>query len=103
MTIPLRSNEVSSEQVAAYKEMCVAHAWRFSRLPDMVSHYDDFVQEGLIAVWEALKEGHKPSNLAVTNAMRDYAKKERHRGFTGYDPVGDELELVSLETLEASG
>lgn len=82
--------------------MCESHARRFARIPELGSHFDDLAQEGLIAVWEALKDGHHPSNVVVVNAMRDYARLERRRGFTGYVPSENILEVVSLESLEAS-
>lgn len=88
-----------SEEVRCYQKMVEAHARRFARLPlsplpghDMRNEYDDFVQEGLISVWEALLEGHTPGNVVVMNAMRDHARHVRRRGFGGFEELTEGLE-----------
>lgn len=67
--------------------MVEAHARKFTSLPDMQNENDDLVQEGLIAVWEALRDGHHPSNEVVLNAMRDWCRKQRRKGLAGFDEV----------------
>jgi hypothetical protein len=100
------SSEDGSAEVAAYSSMVEAHARRFSRLPDLESHFDDLVQEGLLAVWKVQAAGFPPSNQVVENAMRDYARVELRRGLTGYDdtdvdrlPDGSESDGGLLERL----
>ena len=88
----MRSADLSTE-VGAYQEMVEAHARRFTRLQDMQNEYDDFVQEGLIAVWEALLRGYRPSNEVVTNAMRDHAKHVRRKGLGGFEELTEDLEV----------
>lgn len=73
-----------SAEVAKYEKMVRAHARRYSRMPGLEGHEDDFVQEGLIAVWESLQAGRPPSNEYVLGAMRNYAQVERRKGHTGY-------------------
>jgi DNA-directed RNA polymerase specialized sigma24 family protein len=91
---------VTSEMVAAYSGMVEAHAARFTRLPLMENDYDDFVQHGLISVWESLKDGEYPSNLVVTNAMKDWARVRRRQ--LAHMPSEEEgwLPLESLDVLE---
>lgn len=60
-------------------------------MPDMQNGYDDLVQEGMIAVWEALRDGFKPSNLVVEHSMMDWCKIERRKGLSGYDELDDEI------------
>lgn len=79
---------VTSEEVAAYRGMCEAHAARFSRLPMMQADFDDFAQEGLISVWKSLQTGNYPSNHAVENAMRSWARK-RGRQVALMSPLED--------------
>lgn len=74
-----------------YKGMVEAHARRFTALPDMQNLFDDFVQEGLIGVWDALKTGHHPSNLVVTRRMSNLARTERRKGLGGYAEIPEEL------------
>lgn len=88
------TREVSSEEVEAYEEMVLAHARRFARLPDLHGHEDDLAQEGRIAVWEALRDGHRPSNFVVSNAMRDYARTEQRKGLTGHEVLTEDLAPV---------
>jgi len=69
--------------------MVEGHAARFTRLPFMQNEFDDFVQEGLIKVWECLLDGEYPSNVVVTNSMRDWARK-RNRQLTLQSPIDAE-------------
>lgn len=84
---------VTSEMVAAYRGMCEAHAARFTRLPLMQADFDDFVQVGLIGVWQALEAGEYPSNVVVTNRMKDWARI-RGRQLSLMAPL-DEEELAA--------
>lgn len=82
---------VSSAQVAAYDRMVEAHARRISGWSGLEGHADDLAQEGRIAVWKALRDGHHPSNVVVLNAMRDYARVERRKGIV-YDELTADVE-----------
>lgn len=84
-----------NEKVAAYRGMVEAHAARFTRLPFMQADFDDFVQEGLIAVWEAITDGHRPSNVVVTNAMRDWARTRRRQLANESPLIEDDEELAA--------
>lgn len=66
-------------EIAAYRGMVEAHAFRFSRLPEMENDYDDLVQEGLISVMESFQAEEYPSNVVVENAMRDWARTRRRQ------------------------
>ena len=63
-------------------------------MPDMQNGYDDLVQEGLISVWEALRDGFQPSNVVVENSMRDWCRIERRKGLSGYDELDVETPAV---------
>jgi hypothetical protein len=80
---------VTSQDVVAYEGMIEHHALRYSRLPDMQNEFDDFMQEGRIAVWEALQKGEHPSNLVVTGHMSNWARKRRRQN-AGQSPLTDE-------------
>ena len=100
LTTTARSRQVGgqhdlSNQIAAYEEMLEAHAGRFVRLPGMENDLDDLIQEGRIAVWFAIRDGHRPSNEVVKNAMRDHCRKERRKGLTGFEELVDEVPALS--------
>jgi hypothetical protein len=80
-----------SAQVAAFEPLVLGQAGRFSRLPDMQNDFDDFAQEGRIAVWECLARGVHPSRTVVENRMRNWAKHQRRKGLTGFDELTDEV------------
>lgn len=92
MTTP---RTVTDEQVAAYRGMVEAHAARFTRLPLMQADFDDFVQEGLTAVWNQLAAGRYPANIIVVNRMRDWARI-RLRQLQGQSPMVDLLDESTL-------
>jgi DNA-directed RNA polymerase specialized sigma24 family protein len=87
----LRGQHDLSDQVRQYEGMVEAHALRFARLPGMENDVDDLMQEGRIAVWFAIRDGHRPSNEVVKNAMRDHCRKERRKGLTGFEELVDEV------------
>lgn len=60
--------------------MVAAHAKKLDGVGG--AEFDDLEQEGLIAVWEALRDGHRPSNFVVQNAMKDWVRKCARRGFS---------------------
>lgn len=75
-----------------------SHARRFDGKRG--AEFDDLKQEGLIAVWEALRDGFTPSNVVVVNAMRYWVRVCARKGLTGDE---FEHELVSLDDPLASG
>lgn len=83
------ARSVASSEVDAYWAMVEAHAFRFSRLPEMQNDEDDFIQVGVIAVWDALAKGYRPSNVDVTFAMQHWARTRR-RQMHGESPLGDD-------------
>lgn len=89
---------VTSAEVEAYEGMVESHARRFDGVRG--AEFDDLKQEGLIAVWEALRDGYIPSNVVVVNAMRDWVRVCAQKGLTG-DEFGHDL--VSRDDPLATG
>lgn len=77
---------VSSEAVAAFRPLCAKQARHYRGAGG--AEFDDLEQEGLIAVWDALRYGFIPSKVVVSNRMKDWVRKCRRRGF-GQDPEAD--------------
>lgn len=84
-------SSVTNESVAEYRGMVEVHAARFCRLPEMQNDFDDFVQEGWEAVADCLADGLPPSSTAVTDNMRDWARKRRRQ-------LHHQVELTDGET-----
>lgn len=78
---------VSSEQVAAYRQLVEDLAHRYVDLSVMCEH-DDLVQEGLVAVWDSLSRGRPPSAEYVRLYMRHWRRRmERQRRG---DPIAEQ-------------
>lgn len=82
-----------SDRVAAYRGLVESVANRY-RSRHILAEYDDLVQEGLIAVWNALERGVEPGPGYVRNRLRDYVRKlnrpSRHEETLAYeDELGD--------------
>ena len=71
---------VSSEAIAEYLPRIEKFARMFTRWGDF-AEFDDLVQEGSIKVFELLRDGKPVSNTRIKNAMRDWVKFCRRRGF----------------------
>lgn len=70
---------VSSEAVAAYRPLCAKLALQLDGVGG--AEFDDLEQEGLIAVWDSLRNGFNPSQVVVGNRMRDWVRYCRRKGF----------------------
>lgn len=84
------SNTVTSEEVAVYRDAVKAYARRFTGIAN--AEFDDLEQEGLIAVWQSLAGGHRPSEWMIKNRMKSYLRVLGRRGFGGYESL-DSFEL----------
>ena len=80
-------------QVAEYRGLCESLASRFAR-PGQIARngveWDDLVQEGLISVWNALKEGKTPSSDYLLKRMQTYARDmgaQKRGGTTEFKPL----------------
>jgi len=73
---------VTSEQVAAYRPLCIKLARRFTGVGN--AEFDDLEQEGMIAVWYLLGQGFPVSSTAVSNRMRDWVRKCKRQGIGGF-------------------
>ena len=67
---------VTDNDVAAYREAVESLARQYVDR-SIMCEYDDVVQEGLIAVWESLRDGQPPSTEWIRLAMRQYRRKMR--------------------------
>jgi DNA-directed RNA polymerase specialized sigma24 family protein len=65
---------VSSEDVAAYLAVVQSLAGRYVN-KSVMAEYDDLVQEGLIGVWESLRDGQPPSSEYIQLYMRQWVRK----------------------------
>ena len=61
---------VTSERVAEYLPLVEAYARRYVGFAQ--SEYDDLRQEGMIAVWQTLERGLRPSPLVINGRMLDW-------------------------------
>lgn len=83
-------------EVGAYLGLCESLAARMAR-PGQIGRngveYDDLVQEGLISVWKALKEGKTPSTEYVLGVMRTYVRDmgaQKRGGTTEFTPLEED-------------
>lgn len=83
----MRESRITSPEVAAYEPLVESVARRYKNLDDVEE--DDLMQEGRIAVWEALESGYRPTDEVVGNAMRKWVRKARRRGMTGFPDDGE--------------
>lgn len=86
-----------SAAVAEYRDLCEALAARIVR-PGRMSRtgveHEDLVQEGLIAVWETLARGARPSAAVVRGVMLKYVRKmgaEKRGGSAKVTPYIEEM------------
>lgn len=88
--------QVSSEEVAAHQPHVESLAKRFNG-NKANAEYDDLVQEGLIAVWQCLREGVEPGPGIIKRRMLNWCRYlMRHSDNLSYDEVvGDINELVA--------
>lgn len=63
---------VTSSDVAAYQDHVEALARRYTGLRN--AEFDDLVQEGMIAVWQTLKRGLRPSTLVIEGRMLSWLR-----------------------------
>lgn len=80
---------VTSKKVAAYEGVIEHQALRYSRLPDMQNEFDDFSNEGRIAVAKAIAKGEYPSLVVINGAMSNWARTRRRQN-AGQSPLADE-------------
>jgi DNA-directed RNA polymerase specialized sigma subunit len=77
-----------NDQVAGYRGLVESVARRY-RSRHILAEEDDLIQEGLIAVWQALEKGVTPGPEYILNRMRDYTRKlnrpSRHEDTEVYD------------------
>lgn len=78
---------VTSEEVAAYRQLVEDLAHRYVDL-SVMCEYDDLVQEGLIAVWNSLAVGRPPSAEYVRLYMR-FWRRQMERQRRG-DPIAEQ-------------
>jgi DNA-directed RNA polymerase specialized sigma24 family protein len=71
---------VSSAAVALHLPRVESIARRFVNR-SFGCEFDDLVQEGSEKLFKLLRDGKEPSNTAIKNAMRDWSRKCRRRGF----------------------
>lgn len=74
--------EVSSEDIAVFDPMVKQLARKYNGVAN--AEYDDLRQEGLIAVWLALLDDYVPTRDFIKNRMKNWIRKCRRKGFTGY-------------------
>lgn len=77
-------------EVAAYRDLVESIAKRFKARPHPLADFDDLVQIGLIAVWQALEAGVDPVGPDhIRNRMKDYLRElnrpSRHEETVPYD------------------
>lgn len=75
--------------LVAYRPLCERLARQYDGMGG--AEYDDLEQEGLIAVWLSLNRGIPPSKDFIRFRMRNWIRKCRRRGFTGYADPSDPL------------
>ena len=63
-----------SDRVAGYSGLVESVANRFHSR-HILAESDDLIQEGLIAVWQALEKGVEPGPEYIRNRMKDYVRK----------------------------
>lgn len=78
---------VSSEMIEAYEPLVFSVARRYQNLDDV--ELDDLAQEGRIGVLLSLRKGFVPTDETVGDAMRNYVRKARRRGMTGFPDDGE--------------
>ena len=86
---------VSNEAVEAYRDHVEALARNFVGLGN--AEFDDLVQEGLIAVWQAQSRGLRPSNAVIRGRMLDWVRYLRR--LQSNDAIAYEL-LLPIEEYE---
>lgn len=77
-----------SDQVRAHQDLVESLADRLSRRDR--NERDDLVQEGMIAVWEALRAGNEVTETALNKRMRKwlrYRGRQRRDVPTAYDAL----------------
>lgn len=77
--------EVTSQDVASY----LPRIERFARSLNGVggAEYDDLRQEGMLKVFLLLRDEQPVTNVAIKNAMRDWVRYCRRKGFA--EPMED--------------
>jgi DNA-directed RNA polymerase specialized sigma24 family protein len=77
---------VSDEAVAAYQPHIESLAWRHVGFAN--AEFDDLVQEGRIAVWQALSRGLRPATTVIEGRMKDwvrYLRRLQHNDAVAYE------------------
>lgn len=86
-------SRVTDEQVAVYRDHVESLARRYVGFAE--AELDDLVQEGLIAVWQAIGRGLRPSSEVIEGRMIDwlrYLRRLQHNDGIAYDlllPIED--------------
>ena len=86
--MPASPGRTSSEAVAAYLPLVESLAHKYVDKSGLYSgaEYDDLVQEGLIAVWQALEDERRPGPNTVMWAMMHWCRElSRQRGRSATD------------------
>lgn len=74
-----------SDRVADYRGLVESIANRY-RPRHILAEFDDLVQEGLVAVWDALERGVEPGPEYILNRMRSYVRKLNRAGREPEEP-----------------
>lgn len=75
------SRTVASEEIAAFRPLAARVARRYNGLHR--AEFDDLEQVGLIAIWEALKEGFFPTQRHIERRAINWVNYCRRQGFSG--------------------
>jgi DNA-directed RNA polymerase specialized sigma24 family protein len=80
---------------AVSNEAVVEHLPRVERwarvFQNEYAEFDDLVQEGWLKVFELIRDGKPVSNTAIKNAMRNWVRVCRRRGFADGEVPDPEL------------
>lgn len=71
---------VADIEIAAYWSIVAKQAWKLTGVAR--AEFDDLHQEGLIAVWAALRDGYRPTNEFIRRRMLNWVEACRRKGFT---------------------
>lgn len=86
---------VTSEEVGAYSGLIEGLARRMTGYAG--AEFDDLVQEGMIAVWQTLARGLRPSRQVVRGRMIDWTRYLRR--LTNNDAIAYE-QLLPLDSYD---